>query len=103
MFTISPLVKSVLLINILLCATFLFSSYVQWQLFTVDNEGTFVVSFWNPLTLTITHSYCMNGEIASETGFVIYPNLPFLLFWVSTIANLFFVIKLIREKENTSK
>jgi hypothetical protein len=95
----SPQLKAILIINILLCATFVFASYMQWQLFTTDNEATFVVSFWNPLSLTITHRQCINGEIAYESGFTIYPNLPFLLFWVSTIANLFFLVKVMRDKE----
>ena len=97
----SPLLKAVLILNILLCASFVIANYAQWQLFTTDNEATFVVSFWNPLSLTTTHRACINGEIAYETGFTIYPNYPFLLFWVSTIANVFFIVKVIRDKENS--
>lgn len=85
----------------LLCATFVFASYAQWQLFTTEDEATFVVSYWNPISLTITHGQCINGESAYKSGVMNYPNLPFLLFWVSTIANLFFLVKVMRDKEKS--
>lgn len=103
MANMSRLLKMALAVNILLCAAFVIASYAQWQLFATDNETTFVVSSWNPISLTITHYYYANGVIAHEVGFRIYPNFPFLLFWVSIITNLYFIAEVVRNKEKQIK
>lgn len=99
----SPWLKTVLLINILLCAGFFYASYSQWEIFRGHNVAgsNLITSTWNPFTVTFLFHNYTNGVFTSVEGLFTYPNTPFLLFFVSTIVNLLFLVLIVESKKKT--
>src|SRR4030042_4474376 len=101
----SRLIKIAFLFNVLLCLFFIYSNYSLWAIFAEGTKGgtTFLISYWYPLSVVTTYYWFHNGAISQELGFQSYLNAPFILFWVSTIVNLLFIIWLYRSKETKHK
>jgi hypothetical protein len=94
---ISRLTKIAFLFNITMCLLFVFSNYSMWQILV----GRTIQSYWNPFEIVLVFHYLFpDGTYTTVQGIFIYPNVPFVLFWVSTIINLHFLMKL-KSKEKT--
>lgn len=75
----SRLIRVAFIVNILLCLLFVYSSYLQWEIFRGINKfgSTIISSTWNPLTVTfVFHNYA-NGTFSTIQGLFTYPNTPF--------------------------
>lgn len=93
----------VIIVNILLCIVFVYASYDQWQIFQVDNQTTFVASDWGPFVRHY-YIYLINGHIDFAPTVEFLPNWPFLLFFASTIVNIYLFVYFLRhEKEHYNK
>ena len=79
--------KIMIFVNVVLALLFVCGSVAVWM----ASNGHAVWA--NPLW--ITYRATPPGEMA---GFVLIPNYPFMLFWISTIVNVFFIIRLQRSK-----
>ena len=97
----SRLVKTALLVNVVLCVLFVFGNVYLWSAFGGNNVGntTLISSSWNPLVVSIMFHKFQNGVFSTITGIFFYPNVPFILFWVSTIVNLYLMVQIHRSKE----
>jgi len=84
------LIKIAIVFNIAVSVLFIYGSYVQWDLFAGNNavSSTIISCTWNPKSLTVMFYGDSNGAISVVEGLFVYPNTPFMLFWVSTIGNL---------------
>lgn len=83
----------VVIINLLLCIVFILASYTQWQIFQVDYQETFVVSHWGPFNVRHYNAYLINGQMDVAPTLDYQLNYPFLLFFVSTIANILLFVR----------
>lgn len=99
----SPWFKTALLFNVLVCAAFAYSSYAQWEIFGGKNiAGTKIItSSWNPFNIVILFHIYENGVFNTMETVFVYPNAPFMIFWLSTIVNLAFMVLIIKSQEET--
>jgi hypothetical protein len=83
-------IKIAIVFNVIVSVLFIYGSYVQWNLFTGNNEASATIfsCAWSPTKLTVMFYVNENGVIDAIRGLFVYPNTPFMLFWVSTIGNL---------------
>jgi len=96
----SRIIRIASLFNILLCLFFVYSNFSLWQIF----RERIVSSAWNPLEITLLfHYHFPDGTYSSLAGISVYANFPFMLFWVSTIVNLCFMLSIYKSKEKPSK
>jgi hypothetical protein len=93
--------KTVLLINLLLCLAYVYANYAQWEVFRGNNpfKSTITSSAWNPFSITVFFHFYNDGVFSTLEGPVTYINSPFLLFGVSTIANIALMIWILRKME----
>jgi hypothetical protein len=90
--------KLIILINILLSLIYAVSSYLIWE--EVNKWSNWnIVSVWTPIFI--------NPYRIPDTPQVTMPinpiwNFPFILFWVIFTTNLYFIIRLQRNKEKTT-
>jgi hypothetical protein len=88
------LVKIAIVFNIVVCVLFVYGNYVQWSVFAGNNAASsnIVSCTWAPTQLTMMfYGGGENGVISAVEGLFVYPNLPFMLFWFSTIGNLLII------------
>ena len=97
----SRLVKTALLVNAVLCVLFVFGNVYLWSVFGGNNVGntTLISSSWNPFEVSMVFHTFQNGSFSTITGIFFYLNVPFILFWVSTIVNLYLMVQIHRSKE----
>ena len=89
--------RTVIIVNLILILFFILVNYGIWNMY---NHQGLTYSWWNPLTIQIDHAgTIINGQFIPTCGTTISPNYIFILFFVSTAANLYFIIKLQRSKE----
>jgi hypothetical protein len=60
---------------------------------------TLISSSWNPFEVSMVFHTFQNGSFSTITGIFFYLNVPFILFWVSTIVNLYLMVQIHRSKE----
>jgi len=91
--------------NLLMGAFFVYGNYSLWELFRGNNvaHATLISSAWNPFTVNLVFHDYVNGNLITVQGIFTYPNTPFMLFWVSTIVNLFLMMQIHKRKETPSK
>jgi hypothetical protein len=97
--------KGILLVNIVIVILFCHFNYGNWFLLNDERVGLPIKSEWGPIWI---HVQPRTGMIAREPNqmpdftSVMFPNYPLMLFMLSTILNLYFIIKLQRRKETVS-
>ena len=90
--------KVIILVNVVIAVLFCYWNWANWTLLNhkIDGEPYLPIhSEWGPVWIHVGPSpwepqYCE----------VFFPNYPLMLFWLSTIINLFFIIKLQKSKES---
>jgi hypothetical protein len=94
--------KIIVLVNIVIAVLFCHFNYGNWTLLNDERVGLPIKSEWGPIWI---HMQPRTSMIAREPNqmpdftSVLFPNYPLMLFWLSTILNLYFIIKLQRSKE----
>jgi hypothetical protein len=98
---VSPWFKAALLVNVLMCAVFVYTSYTQWEIFGGNNvAGTRIItSSWNPFSIAVLFHVYENGMFSTVETVFVYSNTPFIVFWLSTMVNLAFIVLIIKSKE----
>ena len=89
------IVKLAIVTNSILSLLFVLSNYVIWDSF---NRWQVTFSRWNPIAIVYTPGEYQNGYHAIVSGQFMILNLPFWIFWVLMVANLYFVFKLQKSK-----
>ena len=80
--------KLIIFVNILLSLLFVAFNFIYSSLATGDHHA-----LWSPLWLTF-YNYRVVGDIGA-----LYPNFAFYFFWISTIINMYFILRVQRSKE----
>jgi hypothetical protein len=88
--------KVIILVNIVVAVLFCYFNYGNWTLLNDERVGLPIHSEWGPIWIHVQPKPI--GTSDSFTS-VIFPNYPLMLFWLSTIMNLYFIIKLQKTKE----
>ena len=94
------ILKIAMIINITVSMFFIYTSYIQWDLFNGNNiaETKIISSSWNAYRINIVfHRYDNNAFSTMQTIFTYY-NFPFWLFWILLAVNIFLVFYLTKEK-----
>lgn len=82
--------KVAVVMNLLLVALFVYTSYLQWDIFRGNNEAhsnIYTVSF-NPFTYHMVFHNNFDGSFETVMGIFTYPNFAYWLFFIAVIANL---------------
>lgn len=82
--------KVAVVVNLLLVALFVYTSYLQWDMFRGNNlvqSNIYTVGF-NPLTYTMVFHCNIDGYFHTVMGLFTYPNFPYWLFFITVIVNL---------------
>ena len=94
----SRLMKIAFLVNTMLCLLFVYSNFSLWQML----NGRIIQSYWNPFGISLVfHYHFPDGTYTTVQGIYSYPNMAFMLFWVSTIVNMYILVKVMRSKKVT--
>lgn len=88
----------IIVVNAVLILLFVITNYGIWNMVdiypilgnTVMNPINVIVSMWGEV---------VDGEIYRVDGMGIMPNFPFWLFFISTVVNLYFILKLDKESK----
>jgi hypothetical protein len=99
---ISRQLKVIILVNIIIAALFFYFNYGNWTLLNDENVGLPISSEWGPIWIHVSpRTSLIPREPNQPPNFtsVIFPNYPLMLFLLSTIMNLYFIIKLQKSKE----
>jgi hypothetical protein len=90
-------------INILIAFLFVYASFLQWEMFSGNNQfkTPYTSSQWDPLTVNVVFHTYNNGQFSTITSIFIYPNLPFILFVIATFANVILFIMMKTETPST--
>jgi hypothetical protein len=91
----------IIIVNAVLILLFVITNYVMWNMvdtypilgYTVMNPLNVIASMWGEV---------VNGEIHRINGIGIMPNFPFWLFFISTVVNLYFIVKLTKKQNQTN-
>ena len=83
--------KIIVLVNLALIILFCYFNWANWIL--LNGENLNIISEWSPFWITVYPTEVFGREI------VMFPNYPFMLFWLSTITNLYFLRKIQKSKE----
>ena len=94
--------KVIILVNIVVAALFCYFNYGNWTLLNDERVGLPIVSEWGPIWIHVSPRVSLIPREPNQPpdySSVIFPNYPLMLFWLSTIINLYFIIKLDESKE----
>ena len=85
--------KIAIVFNIVVSVLFVYGSYAQWNFFAGNNiASSNIASYtWSPTHFTVMFYGNENGVISAIEELFVYPNTPFMLFWLSTIGNLLLI------------
>ena len=83
------------LVNLLLGVFFVVSNYVLWD---VVNAQEYASPHWGPFTVSYSPRMYVDGVLSTATVIVFLSNVPFLLFWVAMIVNMWFGFLLFKDK-----
>ena len=86
---------AMVLVNLFFGVLFVVSSYVLWD---VVNAQEYASPNWGPFTVSYSPRIYVNGELITATTIVFLSNVPFLLFWVAMIVNMWFGFLLFKDK-----
>ena len=89
--------KVIILVNVVIAVFFCYFNWANWTLLNHEEDGLPdlpIHSEWGPIWINVEPE---PFELTCTT--VMFPNYPLLLFWLSTIINLYFIIKLQKSKE----
>jgi hypothetical protein len=91
--------KIILLVNIVIAILFCYFNYGNWTLLNDERGELPISSEWGSIWIHVQAK-----PTGASTGFtsVLFPNYPFMLFLLSTIVNLYFIIKLQKSKETAA-
>jgi hypothetical protein len=89
------IIRNAILLNAFLSLIYVLSSVTIWYFIGTLTQQQFG-SIWNPLYV---QAYRFPSTPSPDISAVIW-NLPFLAFWLMPIANLYFIIKVAREKSS---
>jgi hypothetical protein len=89
--------KVIILVNVVIAVFFCYFNWANWTLLNHEEAGLpdlSIHSEWGPVWINV-------GPKPFEPQYaeVMFPNYPLMLFWLSTIINLYFIIKLQKNKE----
>ncbi len=84
--------------NILLALLFLYSNFTLWDLVNGNSTTLLITSHWNPLKVTAMHHSYVNGIFSTAQTVFSYDNTPFWIFFILLAVNLFFLLKLSKDK-----
>lgn len=80
-----------ILVNVVLIVLFGFFSWGEWM--ALNTSMLHVRSQWSPFWITVV------GSTGQFINVMMIPNYPFILFCVSTLVNIYFLIKAQKSKE----
>jgi len=89
--------KVIILVNVVIAVFFCYFNWANWTLLNHEEAGLpdlSIHSEWGPVWINV-------GPKPFEPQYaeVMFPNYPLMLFWLSTIINLYFIIKLEKTKK----
>ena len=86
--------------NVLFGLSFIFSNIYMWNFLKTEiNDKTAYIEDIG-FQVSISHPVYVNGTIVNLGPLpTVVPNYPFILFWISPIGNLFFILLILRSKE----
>lgn len=91
--------KYAIVVNLTLALLFVYSNFSLWN--SVNAEYPYLIaSHWSPLGISAPHYIISNGSFAIVQTIYLYWNIPFWIFWVLLIANLYFILKIIKKEVN---
>jgi len=96
------LITLIIFFNVLFSLSFIFSNIYMWNyLKTEINDKTpaAYIEDIDAFQVSISHPYINDTAINLGPVPTVIPNYPFILFWISTIGNLFFILLILRSKE----
>jgi len=102
---VSRQLKIIVLVNIVIIVLFCYFNYGNWVLLNDERVGLPIRSEWSPIWIRVsTRTSLIPREPNQPPNFssVIFPNYPLILFWFSTMINLYFIIKLQKSKETVA-
>ena len=97
--------------NVLFGLSFIFSNIYMWNFLKteindktayIEDTGFQVTAYIEDIgfQVSISHPVYVNGTIVNLGPLpTVIPNYPFILFWISPIGNLFFILLILRSKE----
>ncbi len=96
------LVKYALVTNIVLGLLFIYANYTNWEIFRGNNVAhtTIISTSWSPLIIGMVLYGVFDGRLESIQTVSTYTNTPYLLFWILMLANMYFIWKLPKNKQN---
>jgi choline-glycine betaine transporter len=94
--------KYAIVINILLALIFVYSNFSLWSL--VNGEYPYLIaSHWSPLGIVAPHYVLIDGSVSIVQTVYLYWNIPFWIFWVLMIVNVYFILRIGKELEKQSQ
>ena len=97
--------KVIVLVNIVIAVLFCHFNYGNWILLNDENVGLPIKSEWSPIWIHVSPRVNMIPREPNQPPdytSVMFPNYPLMLFWLSTIINLYLIIKLQKSKETAA-
>jgi hypothetical protein len=101
----------IIIVNTFLVLLFIYSNNAIWNMVngtTVNyDNGTvdayLITSHWGPIGINAPHYGFHNGAFGMVAGIFWYYNFPYWLFFISTVVNLYFIVKLSKNKTTQSR
>ena len=97
--------KIILLVNIVIAALFCYFNYGNWTLLNDERVGLPIRSEWGPVWIHVqprTSLIPRDPNQPPDFTSVLFPNYPLMLFWLSTIINLYFIIEFQKSKQTVA-
>ena len=91
--------RTVIIVNVFLILFFVYSNYGIWSEF--NSQGGLGTSGLGPVWIERAVSGAfIDGQWIAIGGSIMILNWPFWLFFISTAVNLYFIVKLVKSKQN---
>ena len=98
--------KVILVANIVIVVLFCYFNYGNWALLNDERVGLPIKSEWGPIWIHVSPRVSMiprePNQMPDFTS-VLFPNYPLMLFVLSTILNLYFIMKLQKSKQTAAQ
>jgi hypothetical protein len=95
--------RPIIIINFILVLIFVYADYSIGNIFNRYPDSLYSIN-WSPFLIQYNLAGAfVNGNWVAVGAFGDMVNFPFWLFFVSTVVNLFFIVRLVREKETQQK
>ena len=86
---------AMVLVNLFLGVFFVVSNCIMWD---DVNAQEYASPHWGPFTVRYSPRIYVNGVLSTSTEIVFLGNVPFLLFWVAMIVNMWFGFLFLKNK-----